>query len=180
MWHKPENTVPSGSDGIYVDDGHVGFFCSEVCCLRVFVFMFCLCSCCLCVLVFMLPMCDHVACMWLCSCCVCACVHVACVHVFMLCVCMCSCCVHVLVHDSVNIMYGNFCLTPLAPHLCHKKCVTLRVFSICATKCSTKVSHESENPGFLPHCSVLEGLSPHITLAIRRGEELTPSPTRGW
>ena len=82
---------------------------SEVCCLRVFVFM--LCSCCLCVLVFMLPMCDHVA------------------YLFLCCVC---------VHDSVNIVYEDFRLTPLVPHLCHKKCGTLGVFSICAQSVAKK------------------------------------------
>ena len=30
------------------------------------------------------------------------------------------------------------------------------------------------------HCSVLEELSFHITLAIRRGDELTLSPIRDW
>ena len=70
----------------------------------------------------------------------------------MLHLCMCSCSVYVLVlhvHDSVNTVYGNFYLTLLVPDLCHKKCGTLRVFSVCATVLHKSVA-QGRNTGFAP------------------------------
>ena len=70
------------------------------------------------------------------------CANVARVHVFML---------HVLVsRGSVNIVYGNFYLSLLVPHLCPKKWGTLRVLSICTSKWVTKMGNMLENTCFAP------------------------------
>ena len=101
------------------------------------------------------------------------------VLVFMLRVCM----LYMLVlHESGQASCMGASLSPLLPHLCPKKCGTLKIFSICDPMWVTKVGHMSENTGFAPPMVLCWRVtSSHITLAIRRGEEeLTPSSTRDW